>query len=152
MENTSLKHHLIILLALVWIFPASSLSAQTVSEKNKTAILDIMQNQEDCWNKGDLNCFMVGYWEDDALKFIGKSGITYGWDATLARYKKGYPDKDAMGKLTFTILHVDGISKKAVQVTGKYHLQRKSDEPQGHFTLLWKKIKGTWVIVSDHSS
>jgi hypothetical protein len=36
--------------------------------------------------------------------FIGKSGITYGWQKTLDNYKKGYPDKEAMGKLHFTLL------------------------------------------------
>lgn len=151
MENFSPRLHLIILLTLVCIIPTLSL-AQSVPAKDKTAILDIMQRQEDCWNKGDLECFMVGYWQDDALKFIGKNGITYGYDATLERYQKSYPDKDAMGKLTFTILHVDAVSKKAAQVTGKWHLQRSEDAPQGHFTLLWKKIKGSWVIVADHSS
>lgn len=141
-----------ILSLLVLITLAPGLSAQTPKEKDKKAILGIMERQEACWNAGDLECFMNGYWESEDLKFIGKSGITYGWQATLDRYKRGYPTKADMGKLTFEILHVDGISKKSVLVVGKWSLKRTKDDLEGHFSLVWKKIGGEWVIVTDHSS
>ncbi len=112
----------------------------------------IMAKQEAAWNAGDLEGFMNGYWENDSLKFIGKSGLTYGWQQTLDNYHKGYPNRDAMGILTFKLLHVTRISRKAIHVIGKWHLKREKDAPQGHFTLVWRKIKGEWVIVSDHSS
>jgi ketosteroid isomerase-like protein len=110
--------------------------------KDRAAILQIMADQETAWNNGDLEGFMAGYWQDDSLRFIGKSGITYGWKATLANYQKGYPDKAAMGKLTFTILRVERLGRH----------ERAQDEPQGYFTLLWRKVDGKWVIVADHSS
>ncbi len=62
---------------------------------------------------------MNGYWESDSLKFIGKNGITYGYDATLERYKKSYPDVQAMGKLKFDILSMKKLDKKHVFVIGK---------------------------------
>jgi ketosteroid isomerase-like protein len=37
-------------------------------------------------------------------------------------------------------------------VIGKWHLKREAGDLSGHFTLLWKKIKGQWLIVADHSS
>ena len=142
-----------LILSLLMAFAlAPALFAQAPKEKDKQAILDIMARQEAAWNKGDLEAFMKGYWESEDLKFIGKSGITYGYEATLERYKKGYPDKAAMGKLTFDILHVDAMSKKSVLVVGKWHLQRADDAPEGHFSLVWRKIDGEWVIVADHSS
>ena len=128
------------------------LPAQKIKPQDREAILNILAQQENCWNLGNLECFMNGYWENDSLKFIGKNGITYGWDATLARYRKSYPDRSAMGKLSFDILHMDAAGKKSVLVIGKWHLKRLEDEPQGHFSLLWKKIEGEWVIVADHSS
>ncbi len=137
---------------LISLFLLGSLRAQTPKEKDKTAILNIMKNQESCWNKGDLEGFMNGYWESEELKFIGKSGITYGWQATLERYKKSYPDKAAMGKLTFDILHVEATGKKQMLVIGKWHLQREKDAPEGHFSLVWRKIGKDWVIIADHSS
>jgi hypothetical protein len=86
------------------------------------------------------------------MRFNGKSGITNGWNQTLANYQRGYPDKAAMGKLEFTILKVEGLGKKAAHVTGAWKLIREKDTPGGYFTLLWKKINGEWVIVADHSS
>lgn len=140
------------LLTLMLLLGSQCLSAQSPSAKVKSEILATMARQEACWNQGDLECFMNGYWESDSLKFIGKSGITYGWQATLDRYKRGYPDRAAMGKLTFDILHVEKISGKSVMVVGKWELKREEDTPGGHFSLLWKKINGEWVIVADHSS
>ncbi len=111
-----------------------------------------MGAQEVAWNKGDLEGFMQGYLHSDSLCFIGSRGLTRGWDQTLANYKKGYATREAMGTLTFTIISVDQLSKKSAFVIGKWHLKREKDELSGHYTLLWKKIKGKWVIVADHSS
>lgn len=130
---------------------ALNVSAQK-QDKNTRAILDVMAKQEAAWNAGNLRDFMDGYWQSDSLKFIGSNGLTYGWQQTLDNYKKSYPNKSAMGKLTFKILSVEKVSSKSAFVIGKWHLKRAEDEPNGHFTLLWKKIDGKWVIVADHSS
>ncbi|MBL7802877.1 MAG: nuclear transport factor 2 family protein [Saprospiraceae bacterium] len=125
------------------------------SQQNAAAsreIRRVMQEQQDAWNRGDLEEFMQGYWQSDSLRFIGSRGLTYGWQATLDNYKKGYPDRDAMGTLTFDILSVELLSKKSAFVVGKWHLARKVGDLSGHYTLLWRKIKGKWVIVADHSS
>lgn len=123
--------------------------AQTSPEKSVTTIL---KEQSEAWNRGDIEGFMKGYWESDSLMFIGKSGVTYGWNNTLANYRKGYPDAAAMGKLTFTILKVKSLSDQYQQVVGKWHLDREKGNVEGHFTLLFQKIKGRWVIIMDHSS
>ena len=95
---------------------------------------------------------MKGYWENDSLMFIGKSGVTYGYKNTLENYKKNYPDTAAMGKLTFTLIQVKRLSPEYYHVTGKWHLKRTIGDIGGHYTLLFRKIKGQWVIISDHSS
>lgn len=128
------------------------LPAQALRAADEAAIRAVMAAQEAAWNRGDLEAFMHGYWEDEGLKFIGKTGVTYGWQATLDRYRKGYPDRAAMGTLHFDLLHLERISSKSALVVGKWTLQRAEDQPGGHFSLLWKKIKGQWVIVADHSS
>jgi hypothetical protein len=84
--------------------------------------------------------------------FIGKSGITYGWENTLLNYKKSYPDTAAMGKLDITLLEVKRLSVLYFHVVGKWHLARTKGDLSGHFTLLFKRIKNKWVIVADHSS
>lgn len=123
--------------------------SQSVDE---STIRTMMARQEDDWNKGDIQSFMDGYWKSDSLQFIGKSGITYGWENTLANYRKGYPDTAAMGRLTFTLIHLKPLSTLYFHVTGKWKLTRAKGDAGGYFTLLLKKIDGKWVIICDHSS
>ena len=137
---------LLILISILWN------STGFTQDRNARAILDLLETQTAAWNKGDLQGFMKGYWENDSLRFIGKSGITYGWNNTLANYKRGYPDTAAMGKLQFTILVVKKLSPRYYEVVGKWYLKRSIGDASGHYTLLLRKIKGSWVIVSDHSS
>lgn len=137
------------ILMLAMLFSVLPLSAQNSDEQS---IRQILATQEDAWNRADLEAFMSGYWHSDSLMFIGSRGVTYGWQATLDSYKKGYPDAGAMGKLTFTILSVQVLAPESAYVIGKWHLTRATDEVGGHFTLLWKKKDGKWVIVADHSS
>lgn len=128
-------------------------SMQTVAQSaDEMAIRTVLDKQTDCWNSGDLECFMDGYWRSEQLVFIGKSGVTYGWQKTLDNYKKSYPDKEAMGELQFELLIVEPLSENFWSVIGKWSLVRASDNPQGYFSLLFRKLGNDWVIVSDHSS
>ncbi len=130
---------------------SQNVSQNTYHNKEEIAIRNILQTQTQAWNDGSLEKFMSGYWQSDSLKFIGKNGITYGWQATLDNYKKSYSDKAAMGILAFEIITVE-MSNKTAFVIGKWKLARQNDEPKGYFTLFWKKIKGKWQIIADHSS
>jgi hypothetical protein len=112
----------------------------------------VLTEQQECWNKGDIDCFMQGYWNSDSLRFIGKSGVNRGWQATLDNYKKSYPDKAAMGTLNFELLNLEPLGADNYLVTGKWKLIRKSDEPNGLFTLIWKRFDNEWKIIYDHSS
>ena len=120
--------------------------------KDEQIIRTLIEEQRQAWNTGDKEKFMQTYWQNDSLMFIGKSGVTYGWQQTLENYKKGYPDTAAMGKLDFDLLEVKRLSVMYFFVVGKWHLTRSIGDVGGHFTLLFKKIKNKWVIVADHSS
>ena len=85
---------------------------------------------------------MNGYWKSDSLKFIGKKGLTYGWQNTLENYKKSYPDKSAMGNLSFEIISVETLADEVSLVIGKWQLMRETDQPNGYFSLVWKKVEG----------
>ena len=134
---------------LLYLFLLNYANAQT---KDELAIRNILTQQTIAWNGGDIENFMQPYWHSDSLMFIGKSGITYGWQKTLENYKKNYPDAGAMGKLDFTILQTKKLSVMYFSVIGKWHLTRTAGDIGGYFTLLFKKIKNVWVIVQDHSS
>ena len=95
---------------------------------------------------------MEGYIKSDSLVFVGKDGPEYGWKTILDNYRKGYPDKAAMGFLTFDIKEVRIISSDHAFVLGAWHLKREKDEPKGSFTLLVRKIQGQWKVIADHSS
>jgi uncharacterized protein (TIGR02246 family) len=124
----------------------------SAQSKDETAVRQLLNDQTQAWNLGDIESFMKTYWENDSLMFIGKNGVTYGWTNTLNNYKKNYPDTAAMGKLSFDILLVKRLSFQYFQVIGKWQLQRSMGDLSGHYTLLLKKIKGKWVIIADHSS
>ncbi len=131
-----------------------SLSTITFSQKETKAIQTVIENmefQEKAWNNFDIPGFMNFYWNNDSLKFIGSKGITYGWKKTLDNYVKGYPSKETMGILNFTIIEATQLSKNSIYVIGKWELTRENPVG-GYFTLLWKKTDGKWVIVADHTS
>lgn len=133
-----------------------SITTNCFAQKNENVeekkIISVLMAQKDAWNRGDLESYMEGYWKSDSLKFIGKNGITYGWQKTLENYKKGYPDTAAMGKLEFTVIKIEVLSSNSAFMIGKWKLTREKDAPGGHFTLLWKKIDNNWKVVADHSS
>ena len=138
---------LIVISLIAFLFIAAS-----AQSRDELLIRASMAEQLRAWNAGDINGFMNTYWHDDSLMFIGKNGITYGWQNTLNNYKKGYPDTAAMGKLNFDIIQVKRLSTVYFSVVGKWHLTRSIGDIGGHFTLLFRRVKNKWVIISDHSS
>jgi uncharacterized protein (TIGR02246 family) len=119
--------------------------------KDETAVRQVLQTQTDAWNRGDIEGYMQTYWKSDSLIFIGKSGVRHGWQETLNSYKRGYPDTVAMGQLSFDLIVVKQLSPEYFFVVGKWMLARRAGDLSGHFDLLIRRIKGQWVIISDHS-
>lgn len=133
------------------IMPFMSVQAQ--SNKAVEAAKSLLYEQMEDWNKGDIDAFMEGYWKSDKLQFIGSRGVAYGWEQTLENYKKGYPDRATMGRLSFDLIDVTQQSRNVVSITGKFHLKRdEMEDAEGHFLLIVKKIKGKWLIIADHTS
>ncbi|MFM9908812.1 MAG: YybH family protein [Chitinophagaceae bacterium] len=138
---------------IFFLLPLMFISIVSYSQsKDEKQIRQLLATQAASWNTGNIDEFMHGYWENDSLMFIGKTGVTYGYTNTLNNYKKGYSDTAQMGQLKFDILQVKKISSDAFFVVGKWFLKRTVGDIGGHYTLLFRKIKGKWVIVADHSS
>ena len=142
-----MRKYIFLLLAC---FVSSLLFAQ--QNKDVKEITDLMNRQTVSWNKGNLDEFMTGYWKNDSLMFIGKSGLTYGYANALNNYKKNYDSADKMGKLFFEILKVKKLSAEYCWVLGKFFLKRSVGDVGGTYTLLFKKINGKWLIIADHTS
>lgn len=135
------------LLALIWIQAVAQPESKDLQQ-----IKNILFQQQEDWNNGDIDAFMQAYWKSEKLQFGGANGLTRGWEQTLANYKIRYPDRAAMGTLQFEIKDITTHSKKVVSLTGSWELKRDNDNPGGHFLLVWRKIKGQWKIVIDHTS
>lgn len=114
------------------------------------AIKEMLTNQQACWNKGDIDGFMRGYWKSEKLIFT--SAIhkpTYGWENTLERYKNSYPTKESMGEFNFEILDLKLVTNTTATLKGKWELIRKDDHPHGIFWLDIKKFEKGWRITKD---
>lgn len=137
-----------VILLFIFILPIS----EFVNTNDESIIINKLNNQANCWNSGNIDCFMKDYWHHDSLMYIGKNGITYGWQNTMDNYKVKYPTKKQMGHLEFELIKIEQLSDEHYFMVGKWQLSREIGDIGGHFTLIWKKIHNEWVIVADHSS
>lgn len=135
---------------LLIILTLANCSSQKTNDIEQ--IKSVLAKQSDAWNKGNLEGFMSGYLQSDSLRFASGGSVTYGWETNLKRYKKGYPDKAVMGKLTFSKIDIKIISDHSALVFGKWELERENDHPWGLFTLLFEKTNNGWLVVHDHTS
>lgn len=124
----------------------------SADENMRKEILAVIDDQKTAWNRGDIESFMKAYWHSPEVTFAGSAGITRGWEPVLDRYRKRYPDAQAMGHLDFTDLEVHPLGKDAAFVLGRWHLKRASDELGGVFTLVFQHFPEGWRIVHDHTS
>ena len=150
---------IITLLALALLNGCSSSSdplilkaPQTLQTSAQERIRQVITAQQHAWNNGDLDGFMQGYWRSDSLRFASGNTYRFGWQTTLDNYKKNYPNKATMGRLTFDLIDIDQVSDKVAIVFGRWKLIRDNDQPQGLFTLVVEKKDGHWLITRDHTS
>jgi beta-aspartyl-peptidase (threonine type) len=123
-----------------------------LQSKDLGSVLEpMLAEQSAAWNRGDIPTFMKAYWNDPKLTFSSGGKTERGWQATLDRYKKNYPDEKTMGKLTFSELETTQLDANVALMLGRWKLER--DEPiAGNFSLVWKMTENGWKIVHDHSS
>ena len=112
----------------------------------------LLEQQAGAWNEGDLVRFVADYLDSPRMRFVSGGSVRYGSDDVLDRYRRTYPDRAAMGVLTFTDLDVRVLSDDHVFVFGRYNLERESDAPTGFFTLLFERTSDGWKISHDHTS
>jgi uncharacterized protein (TIGR02246 family) len=130
---------------------AQEAAAEDLAARDARSVLDA---QVGAWNRGDLEGFMAGYWRSADLVFCSGSTVTRGWDETLARYRKRYQAEGReMGKLRFDGIEVIPLGEDAALARGAWRLvMADGEEPHGLFTLLLRRLDGTWRIVHDHTS
>ena len=128
------------------------LSVQQTTETPSAAIESVLSAQQAAWNRGDIPAFLAGYWNSPDLTFAGSDGIVRGYDGLLARYKKSYPNQQAMGELAFSDLEITQLAQDAAIVLGHWQIKRQTGNIGGVFTLLFRRFPDGWHIVHDHTS
>jgi len=127
-----------------------SLLAET--EEPVAQIRAVLHDQQDAWNRGDIDGFMNGYVRSGSTVFVSEDTVTRGWETVRDRYKLKYSSRQNMGKLTFSELDITVLSSDAAVAAGHWELQRAKDQPHGRFTLILKRLPEGWRIVHDHTS
>ena len=115
----------------------------------------VLSMQEQAWNRADIDAFMTGYLDSPQITFQGGSGITRGYAAVTARYRKNYANPARMGKLKFTIDEVRLVTADSAVVLGGFALTRTKEaggDASGRFSLVLIKTPKGWKIVHDHTS
>ncbi|MGA8035220.1 MAG: nuclear transport factor 2 family protein [Candidatus Acidiferrales bacterium] len=137
--------------ATMWMV-SSRRSGALATASDEARVRKVLDDQVAAWNRGDIETFMTGYWKSDQVQFVGGNGITRGYSAVLARYKKNYPTQAQMGTLTFSDLEIHQECADSAYAIGQFHLELPPDNPSGFFTLNFKKFANGWKIVVDHTS
>ena len=142
----------LILLFAIGLRTGRQTKAAEGREKDQSAITAVLNAQQAAWNRGDVDAFLVGYWHSPELTFSGRNGVSRGWDGVMARYKKNYPDRAAMGQLDFSELEFHFLGSDAALVLGHWHLKRDKGDIGGVFSLVWQRFPDGWKIIHDHTS
>ncbi len=124
------------------------------AESSQSAIRQVLIDQQAAWNRGDIVAFMHGYEDSPQTTFIGKT-VEHGYAMILARYRRNYGSREAMGQLAFSDLDVRMLGPEHAVVTGHFHLARTQaggGEAAGVFSLVFEKKREGWKIILDHTS
>jgi len=115
-------------------------------------VLDI---QEDAWNRGDLESFLSeGYLDTPTLTFFGSSEPSVGYQAVLERYRTSYQEGDAeMGELEFSQLDIVYLGDEHALGRGHWKLTFEDGSTTGGwFTLIFVETNEGWRVLHDHTS
>jgi uncharacterized protein (TIGR02246 family) len=139
-------------LAICYFVP--SIHGATSPAAEETAIRAVLDQQAVDWNRGDLDSYAKGYKNSPDTLFVGAT-VRRGYDGMLASYRKNYPNKAAMGTLTFTNVEVHPLDAHFATVLGNFHLERTAEgggNADGNYSLVMEKTAEGWKIALDHSA
>ena len=114
----------------------------------------LLKAQETAWNAGNLDEFLVGYWNSPDLVFQSGGTVSRGFARTRDRYYQRYKaEGKAMGTLEFAQLEIEPLGATATLARGRWKLlMPDGQKPSGLFTLVLRKFPEGWRIVHDHTS
>jgi uncharacterized protein (TIGR02246 family) len=131
---------------------SSSPSGRFDADAERAAILDVIAQMQDAWNRGDFRGYMQGFKNPDVV-FVSKGRFQEGWQGTLDHYIRDYGGSaDARGALRFYDIKIEMLAPDAAQLISRYELIRPQHPQYGINTRLMRKVDGRWVIALNHVS
>lgn len=155
MTNRRMKAANILFPILVVLTLSVIVSAEDKKPKEARPVREIravLDRQVEAWNRRDLEAFMSGYWNSPELSFYSGGTKTAGWKETLDRYRNTYQSEGReMGRLDFSDIKIEMLGPASALVRGRWRLKMQSSEPNGLFTLIFRRMPEGWKIVHDHT-
>jgi ketosteroid isomerase-like protein len=113
----------------------------------------VLAAQQEAWNQGDLEGYMRGYLESEALVFTSGGNIRRGFTETFQKYKARYgSDPSTMGTLAFEILGVQSLGADGAIVLGRWALTNTPVAGSGVFSVALERTPAGWRVAHDHTS
>ena len=121
-------------------------------DRERAAILHVIERMEAAWNRGDFRGYMAGFKKPDVV-FVSGGKFQAGWQGTLDHYIRDYgASPQARGALHFYDIRIEMLSGDAAQLVSRYQLVRQQHPQYGINTRLLRKVNGCWVIALNHVS
>jgi ketosteroid isomerase-like protein len=154
----------LVLVAALAVIPATALNRVACAQKDgeqmrvlpqaELDVVKVLLAQERAWNEGNLEAFTSSYKNSPDTLFIGNL-VTRGFEGMVATYKKNYPDRATMGRLTFSELEPHLLDERFATLTGHFALERDKKHGGnvgGVFSLVLEKTPQGWKIILDHTT
>ena len=133
---------------------AGSASAQSSAADLENTVIALYDQQAARWNEGDLVGFTGAFEKTPDIVFVGRSNVK-GYDAVLANFRHYFPNREAMGHLTYSAVEVQPLDAQFMTSTARFHVQRTAEgggDLDGYFMVVLAKTSEGWKIVRDDST
>lgn len=117
-------------------------------------IIKVLLAQEAAWNRGDIEGFSQAYKNSPDTLFVTNI-VNRGFEGMVEAYRREYPNRAAMGTLSFSELEAHPLDERFAVVIGRYHLERTKKDggnSDGVFSLVLEKTEKGWKIIVDHTT
>ena len=128
-------------------------------EFDEAAVIAVLQTQRAAWNSGDLDGFLAGYEQSEALLFTSGAKIRRGFAETRDKYRARYGEaRETMGALEFEILDVRALGQcsDAAVVLGRWAVSESANTGSGVFSVILERHDGSadevLALVATHST
>jgi uncharacterized protein (TIGR02246 family) len=140
------------------------LKAERRKSEAPPALRRALDAQVAAWNRGDLEAFVAIYAED--VTFISPGGVAHGRQGVLERYRRKYPDREAMGTLSLEVFETRLLAgeeftffgdtvvgrMQGATLAARWTLTYEGKPPLTGSTLLILRPRGeAWEIIQDAS-